>query len=59
MVQSVPYVAAVIQLRDCGRVKLTSNVIGCEPELVHIGMRVRILWEDLDECSLYRFAPVG
>jgi uncharacterized protein len=58
MVESVPYVASVIQLRDCGQVKLTSNVIGCAPKLVHIGMTVRILWEDVaDDCSLYRFGP--
>jgi uncharacterized OB-fold protein len=56
---AVPYAVAVVALDDCGRVLVTSNVIGCDPQDVHVGMAVEVAWEDLDDgLSLYRFTPV-
>ena len=57
--ESVPYNAAIVQLNDCGSVKLTSNVINCNNEEVHIGMAVKVVWEDSeDEVTYYRFEPI-
>jgi uncharacterized OB-fold protein len=55
---SVPYNVAVVELDDCGGVRVTSNVTGCANEDLRVGMPVRIVWEQVDpELSLYRFTP--
>jgi len=43
----VPYVVAMIDLDE--RVRIMSNVIGCAPEAVTIGMRVRCIVEHIDD----------
>jgi uncharacterized OB-fold protein len=54
----VPYNVAVIQLDDCGRVLVTSNVVGCSSEDLEVGMPVRVTWEEVSpSLSLYRFTP--
>lgn len=56
---AIPYNAAVIRLNDCGRVKLTSNIIGCRNEEICVGMPVEVVWEDTTpQVTLYRFCPV-
>ena len=53
----LPYVVAVIELAEGPR--LMSNVIGIDPDYVHIGMAVRVTFEDVnDEISLPKFLPV-
>lgn len=47
---SYPLVAAVITLAEGTR--LVSNVVGCEPRAVHIGMKVKGLIEQVDEKTL-------
>ncbi len=53
----LPYVVAVIDLDEGCRI--TSNVIGCAPDTVHIGMAVGIVFEEVDDVTLPRFRPVG
>lgn len=36
-----PYSVAIIELAEQPGLRLTSNVLGCAPEAVHIGQRVR------------------
>jgi uncharacterized OB-fold protein len=43
----VPYVVAMIDLDE--GVRIMSNVIGCAPEIVTIGMRVRCIFERIDD----------
>jgi uncharacterized OB-fold protein len=50
-----PYVVALIQLREGPR--LISNVVGCRPEEVAIGMRVRVRFEDVGDLTLPQFEP--
>ena len=39
---------------------LTTNIVGCEPEAVRIGMPVQATFEDVtEEISLVMFRPVG
>lgn len=52
-----PLVVAVIELAEGTR--LVSNVIGCDPAEVHIGMPVAVRFVDVDdELRLPLFAPV-
>lgn len=52
----LPYVFGVIELDE--GVMITSNVIGCDPSEVHIGMPVEVVFEDVsDEISLPKFRP--
>jgi uncharacterized OB-fold protein len=42
-----PYVVVLVDL-DAG-VRLMSNVIGCDPDAVRVGMRVAVAWEPLSD----------
>jgi uncharacterized OB-fold protein len=54
----VPYNVSVIELDDCGGVLVTSNVVECPADGLHVGMPVRVVWEQVDAAlSLYRFTP--
>ena len=53
----VPYVVALITLDEGPQ--LMSNVVGCAPETVHIGMPVEVTFEDwTEEISVPKFKPV-
>jgi len=53
----VPYVLAVVELDDGGWT-MTTNIVGCPPESVHIGMRVASTFEAVtDDISVPLFAP--
>jgi uncharacterized OB-fold protein len=53
----VPYVVALITLDEGPQ--LMSNVVGCPPEKVHIGMPVEVTFEDwTEEISVPKFKPV-
>jgi uncharacterized OB-fold protein len=58
MADKVPYVVALIDLAEGAR--LMSNVVGCEPEAVTVGLPVRVTWEELsDGRALPLFTPRG
>jgi len=44
-----PYVIAIVELDEQPGLRLTTNVVGCPPEAVTIGMRVRVVFEDAGE----------
>jgi len=51
-----PFVLAYVELDEGPR--LMTNVIDCEPDDVHIGMRVRAVFHDTGQGSaIYRFVP--
>jgi uncharacterized protein len=51
-----PYVVALIELAE--GVRMMSNVVGCPPEDVTVGMPVRLVWEPLaDGRHLPQFTP--
>lgn len=53
---SVPYVIAVVELEEGPR--MTTNIVGCAPEDVRIGMAVEAAFEDVtDEVTLVKFRP--
>jgi uncharacterized OB-fold protein len=52
----VPYVVALVQLDEGAR--LMTNIVGCEPGAVRVGMPVSVTWEELsDGRALPQFEP--
>jgi acetyl-CoA acetyltransferase/uncharacterized OB-fold protein len=54
-----PYVIANVALADDPAVHLTTNVVGCEPDDVHIGQEVVVRFEQHDDVWLPLFEPTG
>ncbi|MGH7771962.1 MAG: Zn-ribbon domain-containing OB-fold protein [Candidatus Binatia bacterium] len=52
----VPYNVSLIELDE--GVRMVSNVVGCPPEEVQIGLPVEVVFEDLGEYTLPKFRPV-
>jgi uncharacterized OB-fold protein len=51
-----PYVVALVELEEGPR--LMTNVVGCEPAAVAVGIRVQVTWEELsDGRNLPLFEP--
>jgi uncharacterized OB-fold protein len=44
--ECLPYVPAVIELPDAGRVRLLSNVVDADVDQIRIGDRVTVKWEE-------------
>jgi uncharacterized OB-fold protein len=51
----VPYVIAVVELEEGP--KLTTNIVGIDPEDVSIGLPVQVAWEDAGDIVLVDFEP--
>lgn len=51
----VPLVVAIVELEEGPR--LTTRIVGCEPEDVSVGMPVEVTFEDLGKESLILFRP--
>jgi uncharacterized OB-fold protein len=41
-----PYVIAIVQLPEQADLRLTTNIVGCEPDDVAFGMPVRVVFEE-------------
>jgi uncharacterized OB-fold protein len=41
----LPYVVAIVELAEQPSVRLTTNIVGCAPDAVRIGMPVRVVFE--------------
>ena len=53
----LPYVLALVDLEE--GVRMMTRIVECDPEDVHIGMDVEVVFEDIsDECALPFFRPV-
>ena len=54
----VPYIVALVAL-DEGPTMMT-NIIDCTPEQVHIGMPLKVCFEDwTDEITIPKFRPIA
>ena len=54
--EELPYVLAIVELEEGPR--LMTNVIGCAPDAVRIGMPVEVVFDDVTpEVTLPKFAP--
>jgi acetyl-CoA acetyltransferase/uncharacterized OB-fold protein len=54
-----PYAIANVALAEDPTVRLTTNVVGCDPEDVHIGQEVTVRFEQHDDVWLPLFEPTG
>ncbi|HET8618014.1 MAG TPA: OB-fold domain-containing protein [Acidimicrobiales bacterium] len=54
-----PYVIANVALEEDPGVRLTTNVVGCEPAEVRIGQEVAVRFEQCDDVWLPLFEPTG
>lgn len=52
-----PYVIAVVALAEDDGVRLTTNIVNCPAERVHVGMPVRVLFEKADDVFVPLFEP--
>jgi acetyl-CoA acetyltransferase/uncharacterized OB-fold protein len=54
----VPYVIAIVELVEQRNLRLTTNIVGCSPDAVHIGMPVKVTFQRAsDEIALPVFEP--
>jgi uncharacterized protein len=44
----LPYVLAIVEIVEDPRVRVTTNIVGCDPDAVHIDMPVRVTFEEHD-----------
>ena len=53
----VPYVVALVEIDEDPRIRLMTNIVGCPPDDVLIGMRVRVRFLEKDDVFLPLFEP--
>jgi uncharacterized protein len=54
--EMLPYIVALVELEE--GVRLTSNIVECTPEIVHVGMPVEVIYEHVtDDITLPQFRP--
>ena len=54
-----PFSVAVVALEEDPSVRLTTNVVGCDPDDVHIGQSVEVRFEHLEGVWVPVFEPTG
>lgn len=55
--QGDPYVIAIVEIDEDPRVRLTTNIVGCDPGRVRIGMPVRVVFEAREDVWIPLFEP--
>jgi len=54
----LPYIVALVDLDE--GVRVTSNIVECTPEVVHVGMPLEVVYEEItDEVTLPQFRPLN
>jgi uncharacterized OB-fold protein len=53
-----PYVVAIVELPEQEGLRLTTNIVGCEPDEVSIGMPVRVRFEHYDDDGYEVWLPL-
>lgn len=53
----VPYVIALVEIDEQPSLRLLTNIVGCDPETVHIGMRVRATFRQIEDVFFPLFEP--
>ena len=52
-----PYVIAIVEIDDAPGVRLMTNIVGCAPDDVRIGMPVQVTFEHREDVWLPLFEP--
>lgn len=53
-----PYVFAYVELEEQHDIRLSTNIVRCPVEAVHIGMAVKVRFEERDDVFIPLFEPV-
>lgn len=53
-----PYAIAIVEIEEQPDVRLMTNIVGCPPEDVRIGMTVQVCFEEHEDVFVPIFAPV-
>jgi uncharacterized OB-fold protein len=53
-----PYAIAIVEIEEQPDVRLMTNIVGCAPEEVAIGMPVQVRFEQHEDVFIPVFAPV-
>lgn len=56
---SAPYVVAQVAIEEDPRARLTTNLVACEPDGLTLGMRLEVVFEQVDDVWLPLFRPVA
>jgi uncharacterized OB-fold protein len=54
-----PYVLALVGLEEQADLRLTTNIVNCPIEDVHIGMAVEVVFENVEEMWVPLFQPLS
>lgn len=54
-----PYAIALVAIDEQPELRLTTNIVGCGPDEVRVGMRVRVIFEQHGDVFLPLFEPEG
>jgi acetyl-CoA acetyltransferase/uncharacterized OB-fold protein len=54
-----PFILATVAIDEDPRVRLITNLVGVDPGVAHVGMRVQVKFEVLDDVWLPLFEPIG
>lgn len=53
-----PYVVAQVAINEDPRVRLTTNIIDCDPDKLELGRQVHVVFENIEDVWLPLFRPV-
>jgi uncharacterized OB-fold protein len=52
-----PYAIAIVEIEEQAGLRLMTNIVGCSPESVRIGMPVRVVFEQHEDVFVPLFEP--
>jgi uncharacterized OB-fold protein len=52
-----PYVVAIVELAEQDDIRLPTNIVNCDPDTLHVGMPVRVLFEQHGDVFVPIFEP--
>ena len=53
-----PYTVGIVELPEQAGLRLTTNVVNCDPDDVCVGMDLQVVFEEYDDVFLPMFEPV-
>jgi len=54
-----PYVIGIVEIEEQPSVRLTTNIVQCAEADLHIGMPLKVVFEQCDDVFLPMFQPAG
>lgn len=53
-----PYVIGIVEIDEQPSIRLTTNIVGCDPGELQIGMPLQVVFEEHEDVFLPMFRPV-